>query len=196
MATQLNILKYALKDAKGEKLTLYERVNMYIDNTFRYSWGIKHVRQFYYSMKCLCNRHDLIRTNLGKTGYHDKPELILHGIMNLVVEFVETERAFELVDFNNGTQWEHAGVTIMEVYEWWKDRPNREKEVGVSLDNWYNHSVANNGDGIILRINAPRPSSAQAQRYFDIHTHLEDKLRLEDDKMLGKVIEIRAFLWT
>jgi hypothetical protein len=181
MANEFKRLKYALKEVK--------------DSILRYTWGFRHVRSFYYKLKCLCIRHDLIRTKLEKTSYHDKPELILHGLMNLVVEFVEDERGFDLVDFNNGGSWSAAGVTIMEVYGWWKDYPDRVKEVDTSLDNWYNHTT-HNRDILVAVTKTRQGTTKQTKRYFNIHTYLEEKLRKEENEMLAKTITIREFLWT
>ena len=199
MSSRFRNLKYAIKDANDEKLNIYERVSMYFDSVFRYAWGIRHIKSLYHNIRCLIVRYDLIRTNLGRASYHHKPELMLHGVMNLVVEFVDTDRGFDLVDFGtSGSAWSKAGVDIMVVYEWWKDRPEREREITVALDNWYNHSGAT-GDGTFLTtqtVKKPTSKSIQAQRFFDIHTYLEGKLRDEDNEMLTKAITIREFLWT
>tara|TARA_R110002126_G_scaffold34235_1_gene106214 strand:+ start:1784 stop:2374 length:591 start_codon:yes stop_codon:yes gene_type:complete len=189
------MLNYIIKEVKGEKFNIYKRFNMFINEDFRFYWGFSHISDLHYKIKCLFKRHDLIRTRLARTKYHDKPELMLYGIMNMLVDFVETEKCFDTIDFNGGNKMEGVRETIIEVYNWWRDRPNREKEMSVALDNWYNHTSDE-----LLFAETPRkilkPSSIQAKRYSDIHNHLEAALLNEDNEMLDKVLAIREHLWT
>lgn len=150
-----------------------------------------------YAMKhLLFDRYDLIRTNLPKTHYHDIPEIMLYGLMNLIVRFVEEEKCFETIDFKNGQSWEEAGEIIKEVYEWWKDYPNRQKELEISLNNW--SIIVGENDNLLdnLTKNSHMFETPEAKHYSDIYHYLQDKLQKEENEMTAKVVKIREFLWT
>lgn len=192
-------LKRSIKEMNGEKLTKWDNVQECWYNLWQYTWGFRHLRTFKYAMKHLFwDRYDLISTKLPKTKYHDTPVLVLYGMMNLLVEFVEVEKCFEVIDFDNGEQWKESGNIIKEVYDWWKDYPNREKEIEISLNNWYKSSFEKNEDFIdaINRRSRSKEETPESKRYSKIHEYLEENLKKEETEMLMKVIKIRDFLWT
>lgn len=188
-------IKRAIKEEKGEKLSIFEKIDEWWDNLWIYTWGFRHVRDFKYYMKhLLWNRYDLIRTKLPKSQYHDSPVLILYGMMNLVVEHVEVEKCFEHTDFESSPDWQEVGKTIKEVYDWWLDYPNREKEIEIALDNW--HSVTyEEGKSLIDQLNNPK-NSDESERYLSINDYLKKKLSDEETEMLIKVVKIRDYMWT
>jgi len=189
-------LKMSLKSLSGEKVTKLERVQAWWYNLWRYTWGFCHMRSLmWYLRHRFWDRYDLIPTKLSKSEYHDVPELMLYGCMELVVRFVEDEKCFDTIDFyNSGTHWAEAGDTVHEVYDWWKNRPNRMKEIDVALRNW--SEVTYDPDGDFLEQLSTRKDSPESKRYSEIHDFLEAKLREEETEMLKKVIEMREFLWT
>jgi hypothetical protein len=123
---------------------------------------------------------------------------MLYGMMHLIVEFVEVEKCFEVIDFEASTQWKQAGDTIREIYDWWKDHPNRLKEIEVSLDNWYSvkfEGLDPNIDDPFIKLNGHK-DTPESKRHSKLMDSLEAKLLAEEEEMLIKIIKIRKFLWT
>jgi len=184
----------SLKYATGKKLNLMDRIQEWWYNLWRYTWGFSHLRDFKYVIKHLLSRHDLIRTGLGKTKYYDKPELILYGMMNLLVDFVEKEKCFENVDYSQGPYWKDIGDSIQEIYDWWKDYPNRQNEISIALDNWHDIKFKDDQpDEWLAKINSA--DTIEVERYSKIHDQLEKRLEDEETEMLIKLMKIRQGLW-
>ena len=184
-----------LKRLKGEHVSMIDCIKEWWYDLWQYTWGFKHIHDFKYAAKCLVfKRYDLIRTGLPKTHWVDKPELILHGIMGLIVDFVEKEDCFNSVSYT-GTYWVEVGTTIREVYDWWKDYPNRQKEITIALDNWHDIKYQNvPRDNILDHLNKS-VDTPEEKRYYLLHDELEKKLDAEEDEMLIKVMKIRTGLW-
>ena len=187
----------ALKEVAGEKLTMLDKVEEWWYDLWIYTWGLNHIRDLYYKLKYLLwYRYDLIRTTLPKTQYHDTPVLVLYGMMNMVTEFIEVEKCFEETDFNNGPKWEEAETILREVYAWWKDYPERQKEINLSLDNWHDSAFDKHSDKDFLEQLNNRKDTPESNRYSTIHEYLEEELTKEETEMLCKVVKIRSFMWT
>jgi len=164
-------------------------------NLCRYTTPFSQISDFRYKVKYVFwSRHDLIRTGLSKSSYHDKPEILLYGMMNLLVDFVEVEKCFDTIEFENGP-WKGAGDTIKEVYDWWKDYDNRLNEIDIALTNW--HAVTfPDGENVLATLNSNKPSTDESVRYSNLHTKLEEILTKETEVMLHKIVHIREYLWT
>lgn len=190
-------LKRSIKEMKGEKITLFDKIDGMWYDLWRYVPVFRHIRDFYYASKhYLFDRYDLIKTGLPKTQYSDPPERILYGIMNTVVEFVEEEKCFETIDYTASPYWQEVGDTIKEVYDWWKDYPNRQKQIEIALNNWHDAKFGNGvPDNWLDKMNFTVDSD-EVKRYNDIHDELEAQLAKEEDEMLIKVMKIRKGLWT
>jgi len=190
-------LRTSLKRFSGEKITIRDHIGEWWYNLWRYTWGFSHIRDAWWFLRHrLWDRYDLIPTKLDKGSYHDIPETLLHGMMELVVRFVEDEKAFERVDFKqSGTQWVEAGEDIKEVYNWWKDYPNRVKEIDIALDNWSNVAYDKTKD-FIEQLNHNKLNTPEIKRYSEIYDFLQIQLKEEETIMLHKVVNIKEFLWT
>lgn len=191
-------LKISLKQAAGKKLDLREEISMWFYNLWQYTWGFKHLLRLQYFLKhLLWDRYDLIRTGLSKGQYHDKPVLILYGMMELIVDFVEKEKCFDIVDFDCNSYWRGVGDDIKEIYDWWKDYPNRQKEISVAVNNWHEtkfDSRDTTPHGILACLDTR--DTEEALRYNKITDYLENKLSEEETEMLIKIVKIRDALWT
>jgi len=152
-----------------------------------YIWRLN-ITDFYHTMKnILWCRYDLIRTNCSKIEYHDKCDLMLYDIMNLIVEFVELEKCFEVINFDLDKHFKKIKCDIIEIYDWWKNYPEREKEIDNALHTWFNESIL---------VDTDMKSDIELLQYDITLKTLEAKLYQEEQKMLHKVINIRNYLWT
>lgn len=144
----------------------------------------------------LFKRFDLIPTGLSKSGYHDKPELILHGMMRLIVDYVEVEKCFERIEWESDPDHSKVAKDIKEIYAWWKDYPNRQKEINIALDNWHSLKYPEGHFQFdTLNING-LDDTEEMKRYFKLHYDMEEQLEKEAEMMLMKIIKIRNYLWT
>jgi len=185
----------SLKEIKGEKLTLKEKICGWWYDLWRYTPFFSRIRDFKYILKhLLWDRYDLIRTKLPKHKYYDTPMLMLHGNMEMLVDFVENENCYDKIDFDSDEFWRNIGSEIKEIYLWWKDYKNREKEIDIALNNWHDTKFTDKNEDILTTLN--KPDSIEVKRYSEIHEQLEKKLAEEEEAMLIKLMKIRPSLWT
>lgn len=153
------------------------------------------IRDLYYKIKCrFFRRYDLIRTNLPKTHWIDKDTIMLHGMMELLVDYVEGEKALETIHWEGDPLHSHAAKEIREIYEWWKNYPNREKEIDEQLTKWSNEFDKRPAEGIADRLNCT-PSNNENIESEKLRT-MEDELGQEEQDMLHRLVGIRKFMWT
>lgn len=153
--------------------------------TDKYCW----IRNF------LFHRYDLIRTGLNKGAWHDTDRMMLYGMMNLLVEYVEiedigilereysTKGTFTCDDQRLYFERSHeARKEIKAIYNWWKDYPNRQKQIQDAYDKWEDYLFEKREiEGVCSDIEIE---------------HMEDKLSQEEQDMLIRLVKIREFLWT
>lgn len=144
------------------------------------------------------NRTHLLNTRLTPGGCYDCDTIILHGLMETLVDYVEIECA-SWTEGNKGRSeedglkrlaWERSLVSespesmgkrtpqaiaadeVRELYSWWKDtRPNR-------ADPW------------------EKLSEEHIIGDYENTQKLEDQYQEEDDEMLCRLIKIRHSMWT
>lgn len=125
-----------------------------------------------YWLRChLWTRYHIIdiRTPDYRWGWIDKDQAMLLACFKLLVDYVELERCFEVIDYQWNEEYQRLGNEIKELYDWWKvKRFQDEKEVDKmwrtsSLDDWH---------------------------------FAREMLNLKENLMLGRLIAIRETLWT
>lgn len=173
-------------------------------------------------------RYNVIKVRSLEPNYWDKDTLLLHAVMQLVVDFVEVECAFMehdrpftlkqklilklpwffrtdevfrsredglkhldmLESFYDDALKDpsEAPKVIKEVYLWWKDvRPLRQDPGDESGFNAYMQSAENTNT---------QKSDAKMRQLLKKAVKIEQAHFDEDTRMLKKIIEVRAFLWT
>ena len=171
---------------KNVKLTVCDKISLWWEDVFRY--GI--LRDWYINIKNgIFRRYDLIPTKLNRTNWWDKDTLILHGMMELLVDFVDGEKCFEIVSWEEDSHKE-AGEEIKAIYAWWKNYPNRQKEIDDVLTAWGDCTFGRKEDLVV-----PEQTDI-SKELLKIHDLLENKLLEEEQDMLIRLIKIRKFLWT
>jgi len=153
------------------------------------------------------HKHHIIKTKLEPSAWIDTDYRMLYGVMALVEWFVEndmdkiTEEDYhkELERMNKEDpdglknmfidHWKEQYKTnqeILKIYKWWKDYPNREKEIDIALSRWYE----NDGKYIFDNENKSDP------KYRQELDELRDKLDREEQEMLKKAVELRRNMWS
>ena len=136
-------------------------------------------------------------TTLEK-GWHDKDEVLLHAVFQLLVDFVEKECPDKLVDWSSDEAHRQAWKEINRLYHWWKDiRPTRcslLEDNKISRPPLKKKKISGSEYHEIIQ-----PDRKKYSKYYAAlrrHVRLETRWFEEDQLNLHKLIEVRKFLWT
>lgn len=107
--------------------------------------------------------------------WRDKDEILLHAAFQILVDYVEKEKAGEVIDWNWDEHFKKIWDEIFSLYKWWKElRPVR----------------------IDPLVEANMDDKEGFMRACDLSVKLEKKWEEEDNKNLHRLIDIRSYLWT
>jgi len=155
------------------------------------------IRDLYYDTKNrLFKRYDLVRTGLNKSAWWDIDSKILYGMMNMLVDYVEKEKCFEILDWDHDKEHKRVKKEIEEIYDWWKNYPNREKEIDEVLTAWHDYVYEDVMELDIFEQIKKGKKDKTSKKLLDQHCDLEKKLNDEETEMLIRIVKIRNFLWT
>jgi hypothetical protein len=141
------------------------------------------------------SRSHLIITDLQKGHWWDTDRKMLHGMMALLVNFIEKEKPEEIVEWDSDPAHVHARDEFKTIYKWWKDYPKRQEEISDLLSKWHDCKFGEDySHEWIRKIN--EPDTEEAKKLFDDLTIAEVKLDNEEQDMLIRLVKIRGFLWT
>lgn len=133
------------------------------------------------------NRPNIIKVPMKVTPWMDKDHLMLLVNMKLLVDYVEEERPFELINWDHDVVNANARKEIEEIYKWWKNYENRQKEIDNVLHEWY----------LSTQLQSDNQEAVKKEKeLFDKQSLMETKLDEEEQDMLIRLIKIRRFLWT
>lgn len=130
-----------------------------------------------------------IKINSLPKGWCDKGPLMLHACFQLLVDYVEKEECFEVVDWTCTSKHKQMGKELQRLYFWWKEeRPNRKTFVSQL-------KAKQTTKNILSPLNT-------RERYPEWHEAMEKdwvlskKWDKEDTDNLLSLIKIRDFMWT
>ena len=165
-------------------------------NWFEEIWYYSRVRDWYYNIRnLLFRRYDLIRTGLPKTSWCDKDYLMLYGMMNLLVDYVEGEKCFETINWDHDDDYKKIAKEIKEIYDWWKNYENRTKEIEKQLSVWHDEFEKRPSKDWLKKVNDD-PTPKKEKKEHDKLNKMEEDLDREEQEMLHRLIDIRKYLWT
>lgn len=142
------------------------------------------------------HRYHVIKTSL-EPGYWDPDTRMFTAAFDLLSEFVEHERGpNQHVDWDAEEPHRSAWKEMNELYEWWKDRPNRE-------DRWEKENPEppiddDLKDGFFKRFqqqHRDRPCVIAYGEWAMRHHKQSDEWDQEDDDMFIRLVKIRRFMW-
>ena len=140
-----------------------------------------------YIVNRITTRHHIIQTGLPKGALFDVDDRMLHGMMNLLMQYIDEEKPFERLDWDSDKETRMLKEEIIAIRDWWQIYDLRQEEINKALSNWYKNKKPN-GEAI--------PDTPFIRRLSNKHNDLEEKLSSEEEEMLIRLIKIRKMLWT
>lgn len=164
----------------------------------------------------------LINTKLSRYEWHECEEQLLHGMCEVLVDFVECQKAhmndlrakhdkyvpkikdrrkaglayldWEICLGDESPYQSKAAEEIKEIYLWWKDvRPYRKDSH--DLSGWTEYCDARRDRGFFLEEKNDE-ERAMVRELLAKAEDIEDKYEQEDTEMLKRIVDVRKSLWT
>lgn len=145
---------------------------------FRRKW-FKISNVWYWIRTHTYNRYHILdlRSNTSyqyRWGWIDSDSKMMLACFNLLKEYIEKEKPFEIIDWSDNPEIEKE---IKDLYNWWMiGREHERKEYDTFWDK--------------------RDFKETTEEERDAHWKAEDELDKKDDEMLLRLIKIRNYLWT
>lgn len=122
-------------------------------------------------------------------GWRDTDSRMLHACFLLLVEYVEKEKPFEVIDWSWDDKTKQVGLEIKDLYEWWTiRRPSAKKQLAADWENEPERTQFIPREDGGIQIKSPASHKSLLQR--------EQDLDADDQTNLERLIKIRGFLWT
>ena len=128
-------------------------------------------------------------------GWHDKDELMLHAIMQLVVDFIEKERPDEYIDWDSDEGHRNAWNTLTDVYDWWTVRRNQRHNPVDDLefrDDWITFGEPDENGNVPATLN----NTPEETEIILAGARLESEWYHEDTEMMQRIVSVREYMWT
>ena len=123
---------------------------------------------------------DISRQGDYKWGWVDRCDAMYLACFKLLVEYVEEEGPFEIIDWDSDDAHKHAASEIKALYKWWKTERAAAKATLEAIP------VEEKTDGT-FGFEGPN---------WTAYLKMSDDLEKRDDEMLDRLMKIRKFLWT
>ena len=131
-------------------------------------------------------------------GWLDRSEGILFANMAMLVDFVELERAFEVINWDSDDDHRAAYRELREIYLWWtQDRKIEHDEFKRRSHDAYRDFQFTfiPLPGGVLRMDLSDETPERRRERNDIEAE-EDRLRQKDTDMMIRLIRVRGAMWT
>ena len=156
---------------------------------------LKSIKYFFSDFINERRKHTLKICTLDNT-WHDKDEVLLHAVFQILVNFIEKERV-EIVDWEDDAKHAHAWHEMQDLYKWWKEvRPARVDPILELSDDKVPplrfERIDENYHRLIMPIDDEWPEWRDA---YNKSVELGFDWAEEDQRNLHRLVEIRGFLW-
>ncbi len=133
-----------------------------------------------------------------RKGWHDKDEIILHAVFQLLVDFMEKERPGETVGWKSDDALYKTWKELKYLHKWWKTtRPKRRSPIddkSIKVPPFKVKKIP--GSEYTQMIPPDRKKDPEYSRMMNKHSRLERKWHEEDQRNLHRLIDLRIYLWT
>ena len=170
-----------------------------------------------------CYKHNIVKTKLDKCSWIDTDTRMLHAIMELVTEFVNTDmHKWSLKDFkkecariekeddkeyakDNLKRMIHQYKTdqkIISIAKWWKNYDNRIKDIDRARDSWtsyYKKFIEDKEEFLGFQNARDQMNKKQKDKEHSLFLKIKDlekKLYEEEQSMLKMAVDIRGAMWS
>lgn len=131
-------------------------------------------------------------------GWHDKDEILLHAVFQVLTDFVEQERPEIIIDWNADERHKNAWREIKSLYKWWNEirlaRTSPLDDEDLITPPLEFKKIP--GSDLSEMVEPDKEKYADYYRALKKHQELEIEWYEEDQRNLHRVINIRHFLWT
>ena len=128
-------------------------------------------------------------------GWCDKDNVMLHAVMQLVVDFIEKERPDEHIDWTWDSGHEKAWATITDVYDWWTERRKKRHNPADDLelrDDWITFGEPDENGNVPATLN----NTPEETEIILAGARLESEWYHEDTEMMQRIVSVREYMWT
>jgi hypothetical protein len=185
-----------------------------LQNIVYFPYDVLDAVRYYFVTRFITKPH-MVPTRLEPYVYHETDTRLFHGAFELLVDFIEIEKAWMAVVFDSkGEEWEKYGYPRWYRYRLLRwTRKFRSPEAGLAHLEW-EMSLDNDGpEGCPSQAAAAReqlaiykwwkterparvePYDVKGLTYEQRH-EMEEKYFQEDDEMFIRLIKVRRSLWT
>lgn len=142
----------------------------------------------YYRLACaVVYKYNHVKVKTLPPTWQDRDKLLLHVNMQVLVDFIEGEDPFGLIDWTTSREQHRVRNKLAKIYYWWKyDRPNREDPlVDVEVP-----------DSLFPDEEEESPRAVAWRKACRRLYELECQWDKEDQSMLKRLVNLRPWLWT
>jgi len=188
-----NLLKYGgiekcdfwdMMDAIDSRNSRWEK---FVDGLYKIKWKILNMWERLYCRFKFGYKPHIIKTGLSPAYYYDTDHRMLYGMMNLLVEFIEKEEPFEVVNWESDPEHSNAAKEMKAIYEWWGKYPELLKREETATSEWHEYHK---------KRKMPDFCNEEEERLLHVSGYLEEDRCKQEQDMLMRLIKIRQFLWT
>jgi hypothetical protein len=148
------------------------------------------------------DRYHVVKMKYLEPGYHDATEILIHSMFQVLCDFIEKEKPDEIVAWDSDEEHKHARKEMQELYDWWKERQNRDKldpihQPDIKSPSMKFTPVEGKKDLSSMEFVHESPEDkAKWEKACDESSAWEIKCEKEDEEMMIRLSKIRGFLWT
>jgi hypothetical protein len=141
---------------------------------------------------------EILKIQSLSKGWHDRDEILLHSVFQVLVDYIEKEHPDKVIDWNTDEEYRHAWEEIQELYKWWKEE--RPEHLSPLEDKQLTKPPLKfrkiPGSEFSQAIEPDRKKYATYYKALAEYSRLEQKWFDEDQRNLHRLIQIRSHLWT
>lgn len=139
-----------------------------------------------------------LRIKSLEKGWHDKDEIMLHAVFQLLVDFIEKEKPQKVIDWNATKESKKAWKELSNLYKWWtKIRPARKvpiEDKNLKTPKFKTKKIK--GKNLHELIQPDKIKYADYYKAVAETGVLEKKWYEEDQANFHRLIDLRNYLWS
>lgn len=141
--------------------------------------------------------HHILKLSYGY-GWADVDTKILYACFDLLAQFVEGEKPFDVLVWDSDNAHKMAAIEIKALHKWWtEERPTRFDPVSVTKCPGRAEAAPDADGHFVMGDYIGTPQEIADWKAACAESHRLEKLWMEEDEaMLHRLIKVRPYLWT